>query len=93
MKIYESLVSGGFGIADLAGLFLLKPIQRIHKMMGDMSQVLLVLNSFQIQSALRFLQMDLNLRATIGETAERIGKITVDCVTLIENYFEKSSEQ
>jgi hypothetical protein len=90
MKIFESLVSGGFGIADLAALFLFRPIERIHKLMGDMSQVLLALNNYQTQLGLRLLQMDINVRPTIGDACDKIAKAAEDSIKLIENYFEKS---
>jgi len=41
----QSIISAGFGIADLAALFLYGPIEMIHKIMGYMSQLILVLNS------------------------------------------------
>jgi len=35
ITIPQSLSAAGFGIADLAGLFFFKPIERIHGLMGD----------------------------------------------------------
>jgi len=41
----QSLITAGFGILDLSALFLFRPMERIHKMMGDISQIILALNS------------------------------------------------
>jgi hypothetical protein len=83
-----SAVSAGFGIADLAALFLYGPIEKIHKMMGDMSQVILALNSYRSQVALRLLEMDIYDRDTIGKAAERINEAAQNSIKIIEDYFE-----
>ncbi len=62
----QSLITAGFGIADLAALFLFKPIERIHRLMGDMGQITLAINSYQTQAGLRLLEINLSDRATIG---------------------------
>lgn len=31
----KALIAGGFGFADLVSLFLLRPIDKIHRLMGD----------------------------------------------------------
>jgi hypothetical protein len=85
----NSLISAGFGIADLTALFLFKPIERIQKIMGDMSQLILVLNSYRSQVSLKLMEMDIKERSTIGITADKINKIAVDSVKLIQNYFEE----
>ena len=87
--VYKSLITGGFGIADLVALFFFRPLERIHKLMGDMSQVFLALNSFQSQFSLRLLEMDLKDRATIGKACEHIGAEAKNSIKMIEDYFEK----
>lgn len=83
-----SLISAGFGIADLAALFLYGPIERMHKIMGDMSQLILILNSYRSQVGLYLMEMDIKARSTIGDSAREIDKVTQNCVKLIQNYFE-----
>jgi hypothetical protein len=84
----QSLVAAGFGLADLAGLFLLRPIERIHGMMGDMSQIVVALNNFQAQVGLRLMQLDAKDRPTVGTAAEMIDKAAKDSVEQIQKYFE-----
>lgn len=88
----ESIIAAGFGIADLAALFLFRPIERIHRLMGDMSQITLAINSFQSQEALILLEMDINKRETMGEAAGRIKEAAKDSIGLIQTYFEPKLE-
>jgi hypothetical protein len=85
----KSIVSGSVGIADLAGLFFFKPLERIHKLMGDMSQIFMATNSYQAQVGLHLLQMDLEDRQTIGDASDKIAKAAEESIKLIEDYFEK----
>jgi hypothetical protein len=85
----ESLISGGFGIADLVTLFLLKPLFRIHNIMGDMSQITMALNSYQIQVGLRLIEMKINDRETLGKAAEKIDTAAVSSIRLVQHYFEQ----
>ena len=85
----ESLIAAGFGIADLATLFLLKPLFRIHNIMGDMSQITMALNSYQIQVGLRLIEMEINDRETIGKAAEDIDSAAVSSIRLVQRYFEQ----
>ncbi len=89
-KELSSLISGGFGLADLTALFLFKPIERIHKLMGDMSQIVIALNSFQTQVGLRLMQMDSTNRDSIGQTAEFINTAAKDSIKTIQDYFEST---
>lgn len=84
----EALASAGFGIVDLTTLFLFKPIERIHKMMGDFSQIMLAINCYQTQAALRLLELDIKDRTTIGKSAEYIQDAAQNSVQLIQKYFE-----
>jgi hypothetical protein len=88
----QSIISAGFGIADLATLFLYGPIEKIHKNMGDMSQIILALNSYRSQVALRLREMDVNNRPSIGIAAEKIGIAAESSIKMIEDFFEASKE-
>jgi hypothetical protein len=90
----NSLIAAGFGIADLIGLVLYGPIEKIHKLMGDMSQLILVLNSHQTEISLRLLEMDfLNNRPSVGTAAEKIGTDTENNIKIIQDYFEVPGEK
>ena len=86
--LLESLISAGFGIADLAALFLYGPIEKIHNIMGDMSQIILALNSYRSQVGLRLMQMDVQNRESIGEAAEKINAAAENSIRLVQDYFE-----
>lgn len=86
--IWGSLGTSGLGLANLISLFLFNPLERIHKLMGDMSQLTLALNSYQNQVGLRLLQSDITSRETIGQAAEHINKAAKDSVEMIQKYFE-----
>jgi len=84
----NSIIAAGFGIADLAALFLYGPIDRIHKIMGDMSQIILVLNSYQYQVSLILIEMDITDKISVGEAAKKIAEAAKTKIRLIEEYFE-----
>jgi hypothetical protein len=84
----QSLVAAGFGIADLVTLFLSQPLLKMHDTMGDMTQITMVLYSFQSQVGLRLMQMDVNNRETVGKSAENIHKAAEESVRIVEKYFE-----
>lgn len=88
VKELESLIAAGFGLADLVSLFLFKPIERIHKIMGDMSQIVIALNSFQTQLGLRLMQMDASSRESMGQTAEHVNSAAKESIKIIQDYFE-----
>jgi hypothetical protein len=88
----KALAAGGFGVADLAGVFLLRPIERIHDLMGDMSQITMVLQSFQFQVDLRLLEMDVNDPNSVGKTAQDIGTAAKESIELVQNYFESKQD-
>ena len=89
----QSLVAAGFGIADLAALFLGRPIERIHRIMGDMSQLVVALNCFQSQLSLRLWAMDSRDRSSINSAANVIGEDGAKCLELIQTYFELPEAQ
>ncbi len=84
----KSLIAAGFGIADLAGLFLFGPLEKIQKLMGDMSQLILILNSNQTQVSLRLMEMNIDDRPSIGISADKIGLASESNIKLIQEYFE-----
>ena len=84
----QAFIAAGFGLADLTALFLFRPIERIHRLMGDMSQITLALTSFQAQVELRLIQMDASSRSSVGLTAEAIAAIAPSTIKLIQDYFE-----
>jgi hypothetical protein len=86
----QAFIAAGFGLADLTALFLFKPIERIHRLMGDMSQITLALTSFQTQVELRLIQMDASNRSSVGETAEAIAAVAPAVIKLIQDYFESN---
>jgi hypothetical protein len=89
----QAIIAAGFGLADLTALFLFKPIERIHRLMGDMSQITLTLTSFQAQVELRLIQMDAGNRSSVGDAAVQIGEIAPAAIKLIQDYFESQSSQ
>ena len=84
----QSLISAGFGIADLVVLFLSRPLDRMHQLMGDMGQLTLAVNSFQTQVGLRLLEMDITKRETMGNAAEKVNEAAKDSIKVIQEYFE-----
>jgi len=84
----QSLITAGFGLADLAALFLFRPIERIHKIMGDMSQIILALNSYQTQVGLRLMELDVTNRPSMGITAINVSEAAKESIKLVQDYFE-----
>ncbi len=88
VKTLQSLIAAGFGFADLTALFFFRPIERIHRLMGDLGQITLAINSFQTQVGLFLLEMNKDDRKTIGEAAGKIKEAAKDSIKLIQDYFE-----
>ncbi len=84
----QAFIAAGFGLADLTALLLFRPLERIHRLMGDMSQISLALTSFQTQVELRLIQMDASSRSSVGQAAEAIAAIAPAAIKLIQDYFE-----
>ena len=84
-------ITGGLGIVDLVSLFILRPVQRIQGLMGDMSQITLAINSYQTQLGLRLLEANSDEPATLGEAATHINKAAQESINLIQLYFEARS--
>lgn len=87
----QALIVGGLGVADLATLFLFRPVRQIHQLMGDMGQITLAINSYQTQVALRLIEADISERGTIGKAAEYVAEAANSSIDLIQNYFEPPS--
>jgi len=90
---WQSFTIGGLGIADFVGLYFFRPIEQIRKIMADMSQLTVAINSHQTQVSLRLLETDSTNRATIGEAAEHIKKTARDSLEKIQKYFEEGEEK
>jgi hypothetical protein len=88
INIFHSLTAAGLGILDIATVFLFRPVERIHELMGDMSQIILVLHNFQIQTNLRLLEMDVTNRESICQTAEHIEISAKNSCAMVQHYFE-----
>lgn len=86
---WQTLIPAGLGILDLIGLFLFNPIARIQKLMGDMSQLIVILDGFQVRVALRLVEVDGEQRPTIGAGAEHVASTVQSSLKLIETFFEK----
>jgi hypothetical protein len=89
IDVLRSLIAAGFGIADLAALFLFRPVERIYDLMGDFSQITLTLNSYQTQVALRLKEMNGADRPSIGRAADHIGNAALNSTRLVQTYFEE----
>jgi|WetSurMetagenome_2_1015567.scaffolds.fasta_scaffold66390_2 hypothetical protein len=87
-KLVASIITGAAGIADLITLFLYRPIARIQKIMGDMSQIILLLNSYEYQVGLALMEMDIDIKESVGAAADKIGKIAYTTIVAIEKFFE-----
>lgn len=92
-KIWQSFTIGGLGLADLTGLYLFRPIEQIRKIMADMSQLTVSINSYQTQVSLRLLETDSTDRATMGLAAEYIRKSVRDSLKNIQMFFEEDGKK
>lgn len=90
----NAFVTAGFGVVDLAGVFFFRPVDRIRDIMCDMSQIILALDSFQSQTSLRLIEMDITSRASVGKASDDIKEAARNSIMLIQDYCEtKPSEQ
>jgi len=88
ISIYNSLIGGTLGITDIAIVLAFKPVERIHDLMGDMSQISMAINSYQQQVALRIIQFDSKDRTSIDHAAEEINTATRETLEMIQTYVE-----
>lgn len=87
INLLTSVIAAGFGIADLGALYLFRPIERIQDLMGDMSQITMVINSFQTQVILYLQEVDMNDPRSIDQAAKYIQELSEKCIRQIETYF------
>lgn len=93
-----SLSVGGISLLSLISLCLFDPIKRIHEIMGDMAQLSLAVNSFQMQADL--LMMEIREQddtskpdsATIEKVVKGISDAAESSITLIQKYFENKGD-
>lgn len=76
------------GIVDIAVVLLFKPVERIHELMADFSQITVITSSYQEQVGLRLLELDVKNRSSLGVAADQINQATKDAVSLIQDYCE-----
>ena len=93
IAVVEALIPAGLGIADVTALYFFQPIERVHRLMGDIGQITLIINSYQTQVGLRLLETKLADRATMGAAADHVQKAVVHSVELIQRYFENPSPE
>lgn len=84
----NAAIGGLAGIADIVVVLLFKPVERIHELMADYTQITVITSSYQEQVGLRLLELDLNHRESLGVAAVEINKITKDAVNQIQDYCE-----
>jgi hypothetical protein len=91
VDLLTSVIAAGFGITDLGVLYLFKPVERLHELMGDMSQITMVINSFQTQIGLRLQEMNVEDRSSIGRAARYVEDAAAESARLVQAYFEEQS--
>lgn len=84
----NAAIGGLAGIADIVVVLLFKPVERIHELMADFSQITIITSSYQEQVGLRLLELDKNKRDTLGTAADKINEATKDAVKQIQDYCE-----
>jgi len=92
IDLLTSLTAAGFGIADMGALYLFRPIERIQALMGDMSQITMVINSFQTQVSLRLEEMDETDPRSISRAARYIQQLSEASARQVETYFEERNQ-
>jgi hypothetical protein len=86
---WTHVLPAGIGLVDLVTLYLFGPVSRIQKLMGDMSQLTIVLGGYQITVALRLLEARLKEPPTLGRASVEVGMATRRSLQWVEKYFEK----
>ena len=87
--LWPTLIPAGVGALTFIGLFLFNPIARVQKLMGDMSQLIMMLNSFHIRVALRLVEIDSDDRQTIGAASEHVAEVAKSTLDWVETLFEQ----
>jgi len=78
----------GGGFLDLIALHLSRPVNHIQRLMGDIAQMTLAINSFRYQVALRLLEMEMKDRSSVGAAADHIRNSATASMWLIAQHFE-----
>ncbi|GAB4438062.1 MAG: hypothetical protein OHK0015_31360 [Chloroflexi bacterium OHK40] len=81
-------MAAGFGIASLVSLFLYEPITRLQRLMGDMSQLTVAVNTYQTEVGLRLIQLDINEKTTVGAAADEVREAAQVTLGLVQRYVE-----
>lgn len=89
VEVLTSVIAAGFGIADLGALYLFRPIDRLQQLMGDMSQITMMINSFQMLISLRLQEMDLEDPRSVSRAAKYIQELSEEFARQVETYFEE----
>ena len=84
------LSAAGIGFADFVVLFLYGPIDRIKKLMGDISQLTVSFDTYQVRVAVQLLDADSTERGSLSAAAEHIGEAAQITLDMIEKYYEGS---
>lgn len=78
------------GGAEIVALLIFSPFQRIQGLMGDMTQVILIMEGYLHQVALRLLQCRIKDPKSVGSAANFIHVTTKETARLIQDYFENA---
>ena len=92
ISLYTSIIGGTLGIIEVVSVLCLRPVERIHDLMGDMSQISMIINSYQQQVGLRALEFDYHDKPSIGLAAEKINTATEESLRMIQKYVESGSK-
>ncbi len=60
------------GIVDLVVVLLFRPVERIHELMADFSQITIITAAYQEQVGLKLLELDVRERNTLNKAAVEI---------------------
>ena len=81
------------GIVDLFGLYLYNPMRRINKLMGTMTQLIVILNQYHIRVAVRLVECQISDRSTVGAAADHLRTIAGNTLNSIERYFGRAIDE
>lgn len=89
----QNLISGGLGAAELVALWMINPIKRTHKYMGDYAEISIAINSFVNQIACIIIATDIRdeyKKESFTEAVEMIRETTKETMSLVQKYFEET---
>jgi hypothetical protein len=82
------LTAVGVGLVDFVALFLYGPVDRIKKLMGDISQLTISFDTYQVQVAMQLLATDSAKRESLVEASTQIGNVAKTALSMIERFYE-----